>query len=47
MNKHSPGRIILIGIAFNPSNAEARRGHSGTKGGRTRVTYFAEEGVFI
>ena len=23
------------------------RGHSGTEGGRTRVTYFAEEGVFF
>ena len=22
-------------------------GHSGTEGGRTRVTYFAEEGVFF
>ena len=22
-------------------------GHSGTEGGRTRVTYFAEEGVFL
>ena len=22
-------------------------GHSGTQGGRTRVTYFAEEGVFL
>ena len=22
-------------------------GHSGTEGGRTRVTYFAKEGVFI
>ena len=25
----------------------ARRGHSGTEGGRTSVTYFAEEGVFF
>ena len=24
-----------------------RRGHSGTEGGRTCVTYFAEEGVFF
>ena len=22
-------------------------GHSGTEGGRTRVSYFAEEGVFL
>ena len=25
----------------------SRRGHSGTEGGRTRATYFAEEGVFF
>ena len=26
---------------------EGGGGHSGTEGGRTRVTYFAEEGVFF
>ena len=34
------------GIGNMKSN-KARRGHSGTEGVRTCVTYFAEEGVFF
>ena len=34
-------------VWFYVGPPDARRGHSGTEGGRTCVTYFAEEGVFF
>ena len=40
----------LLLYIFNSLNGRVVRGgggHSGTEGGRTRVTYFAEEGVFF
>ena len=38
----SEGSALTPPLFFFP-----RRGHSGIEGGRTRVTYFAEEGVFF
>ena len=31
----------------NPGGGGGGGGHSGTEGGRTLITYFAEEGVFF
>ena len=49
-----PQLVVEIRFLCNVIDARAligpcspRRGHSGTEGGRTCVTYFAEEGVFF
>ena len=34
-------------LVSTPACAPGGGGHSGTQGGRTLVTYFAEEGVFF
>ena len=38
---------LISGIFPGGGGGGGGRGHSGTEGGRTRITYFAEEGVFI
>ena len=39
----------MIGVKFHsfPGGGGGGAGHSGTEGGRTRITYFAEEEVFL
>ena len=38
---------IKINLEYVRKKTKGGGGHSGTEGGRTRVTYFAEEGVFL
>ena len=42
----APG-FVSSRLEPDKERGKARRGHSGTEGGRTCVTYFAEEGVFF
>ena len=39
--------LICLSVKTNPGGGGGGGGHSGTEGGRTLVTYFAEEGVFF